>query len=204
MGSRTVEREACVCLIGEPGANRLIEGGGSTAPLGDRLWIQPVAGGNLAGYLVDHAQRRRLVILTARILQVRRLVIGEVGRLPELAQTLYEAGPRRTIEVLAGVFERLAARGLLVIDDPLVAARIFNWLIMAEPLNRAMWLGDQAVPTRDALRRHTEEGVRVFLSAPGARDALRRQTSGRLSCPSPFILPDAVVARSNWRLPEFR
>jgi TetR/AcrR family transcriptional repressor of mexJK operon len=92
-----------------------------------------------------------------------------VARFPELAQVLYERGPQRAISALAKTFERLAARGLLVIDDPLIAASHFNWLVMAEPLNKAMLLGDEAIPKPPALRRHAAEGVRVFLAAYGKR-----------------------------------
>lgn len=37
-----------------------------------------------------------------RLLQLRRLVIGEAGRFPELGQTFYEQGPGRTVAALAG------------------------------------------------------------------------------------------------------
>ena len=73
------------------------------------------------------------------------------------------------------MFERLAARGLLTIDDPSVAASHFNWVIMADPLNRAMLLGDKAIPAADALRRHVAEGVRVFLAAYATRPSHKRQ-----------------------------
>ncbi len=46
-----------------------------------------------------------------------------------------------------------------------MAASQFNWLVMAEPLNRAMLLGDSAIPKPAELRRHAEEAVRVFLAA---------------------------------------
>jgi hypothetical protein len=42
---------------------------------------------------------------------------------------------------MAVLFEHVADRGILAIDDPAVAASQFNWLIMGEPLNRAMLLG---------------------------------------------------------------
>jgi TetR/AcrR family transcriptional regulator, mexJK operon transcriptional repressor len=57
----------------------------------------------------------------------------------------------------------------LVIDDPLIAASQFNWLVMSEPLNKAMLLGDEAIPKLTALRRHAAEGVRVFLAAYGKK-----------------------------------
>ena len=122
----------------------------------------------LAGFLQAYADKQLTVVLTPRLMQLRRLVIGEVGRFPELAKVLYERGPERAVSKLAAMFKRLAAAGLLAVDDPLVAASHFNWLIMAEPLNRAMLLGDAAIPSAAALRRHTAEGVRVFLAAYAA------------------------------------
>ena len=47
--------------------------------------------------------------------------------------------------------------------------------IMADPLNRAMLLGDDAIPAAAALRRHVAEGVRVFLAAYGTRPSGKRQ-----------------------------
>ena len=75
------------------------------------------------------------------LLQLRRLVIGEVGRFPQLGRTFYERGPGRTIAALATTFERLAARGSLVVDDADLAASQFNWLVMSAPINQAMLLG---------------------------------------------------------------
>jgi TetR/AcrR family transcriptional regulator, mexJK operon transcriptional repressor len=126
-------------------------------------------GGDIAEYLRAYANRQLIVVLTPRLMQLRRLVIGEVSRFPELAKALYERGPQRATAALAKVFERLAERGLLSIDDPLVAASQFNWLIMSAPLNQAMLLGDGAIPKPAQLRRHASEGVRVFLAAYGKR-----------------------------------
>jgi TetR/AcrR family transcriptional regulator, mexJK operon transcriptional repressor len=126
-------------------------------------------GGDVAEYLVDYAYRQLKVVLTPRIMQLRRLVIGEVSRFPELAKVLYERGPARALATLGAMFERLAARGLLTIEDPAVAASHFNWLVMSAPLNQAMLLGDEAIPKPAELRRHAAEGVRVFLAAYGRR-----------------------------------
>ena len=72
-------------------------------------------------------------VMQPRLLQLRRLVIGEAGRFPELGRTFYEQGPGRTIAALATVFERLAARGVLRVNDPGLAAAQFNWLIVSPP-----------------------------------------------------------------------
>lgn len=130
---------------------------------------EPDDSADLAGYLRAYADKQLTVVLTPRLMQLRRLVIGEVSRFPDLAKVLYERGPQRALTRLTAVFERLAARGLLTIEDPSVAASHFNWLIMADPLNRAMLLGDDAIPAAAALRRHVAEGVRVFLAAYATR-----------------------------------
>ena len=120
---------------------------------------------DLESYLVGYAVRQLEVVLTPRILQLRRLVIGEVGRFPELGAALYAGGPGRAIASLAATFERLADRGALSVHDPLLAATQFNWLMMSAPLNRTMLLGDGAIPSSKELREHAREGVRMFLAA---------------------------------------
>ena len=123
----------------------------------------------LAAYLRAYAEKQLTVVLTPRLMRLRRLVIGEVSRFPDLARVLYERGPQRALTKLTAMFERLSARGLLTLDNASVAASQFNWVIMADPLNRAMLLGDEAIPTAAALRRHVAEGVRVFLAAYATR-----------------------------------
>lgn len=122
-------------------------------------------GDDLRAYLEDYACRQLAIVLTPRLMQLRRMVIGEVGRFPELGAALYESGPKRAMAALAAKFQQLTDRGLLKIDDAALAASHFNWLVMAQPLNQAMLLGNAAIPGATALRRHAAEGVRVFLAA---------------------------------------
>lgn len=129
---------------------------------------EPGDDANVDAYLRGYAHRQLAVVLTPRLMQLRRLVIGEVGRFPELARVLYERGPMRALAQLATSFTQLAERGLLVIDDPMLAASHFNWLVMSAPLNQAMLLGNAGIPTDEELRRHADEGVRVFLAAYGS------------------------------------
>jgi TetR/AcrR family transcriptional regulator, mexJK operon transcriptional repressor len=126
------------------------------------------SGDDVRTYLRDYALTQLTVVLTPRLMQLRRLVIGEVARFPELARVLHESGPKRAISQLAATFEQLAERRLLTLDDPALAASHFNWLVMAEPLNRAMLLGDDSIPSEQELRRHAEQSVQVFLAAYGA------------------------------------
>lgn len=131
--------------------------------------LELAPGAELADYLSDYAFRQLSAVLTPRVMQLRRLVIGEVGRFPELARVLYERGPRRAMLLLAELFGRLTDRGLLAIEDKAIAASHFNWLVMAQPLNEAMLLGDSAIPSPAQLRRYADEGVRVFLAAYAVR-----------------------------------
>jgi TetR/AcrR family transcriptional repressor of mexJK operon len=125
--------------------------------------------GDVEADLRDLARRQLALVIQPRILQLRRLVIGEAGRFPELGRTFYERGPGRTIAALATAFERLAERGVLQLDDPPLAAAHFNWLIMSIPLNQAMLCGDDEPPTPADLDRYADTGVRVFLAAYGHR-----------------------------------
>lgn len=123
--------------------------------------------GDVEADLRDVARRQLAKVMQPRVLQLRRLVIGEAGRFPELGRTFYDLGPGRTIATLATVFEQLAERGLLRLDDARLAAEHFNWLVMSIPLNRAMLLGDDEPPAPGELERYADAGVRVFLAAYG-------------------------------------
>lgn len=120
--------------------------------------------GDIEADLRDIACRLLNGVVQPRLLQLRRLVIGEASRFPDLGRTFYERGPGRTIAALAIAFERLDARGVLRLDDPELAAAHFNWLIMSAPLNEAMLLGGNQPPAPADLKLHTDSGVRVFLA----------------------------------------
>ena len=126
---------------------------------------------SLTTYLYEYAHTQLTIVLTPHLMQLRRLVIGEVSRFPELAKVLYERGPQRAIGILSAIFEDLSRQGLLKLDDPLVAASHFNWLVMADPVNRVMLMGDSAILTKDEVHRHVVEGVRIFLAAYGVRSS---------------------------------
>jgi TetR/AcrR family transcriptional regulator, mexJK operon transcriptional repressor len=106
-------------------------------------------------------------VMQPQLMQLRRLVIGEAGRFPELGRAFYERGAGRTVAALTTSFERLTERGLLRAPDPPLAAAHFNWLVMAAPVNRAMLLGDAAIPSAAELDRYAEGGVKAFLAAYG-------------------------------------
>jgi TetR/AcrR family transcriptional repressor of mexJK operon len=111
------------------------------------------------------ARRQLRAVMEPRLLQLRRLVIGESGRFPQLGRLFYKRGPERTIDALATMFERLASQGVLELDDPRLAAAHFNWLVMSIPLNQAMLLGEDEPATSAELNRYADAGVRAFLAA---------------------------------------
>ena len=84
---------------------------------------------------------------------------------PKLGQSFYELGPGRTIKELTAVFRRLDRRNLLRIPDAARAASDFNWLIMSEPINKAMLLGNDQPPSRSSINRWADQAVRTFLAA---------------------------------------
>jgi len=128
------------------------------APLDDR----PVQ-----DFLLDAATEQLNVVLTPRLMQLRRMVIGEVERFPELGRALFENGPQQAITRLARACAHYTAIGQLHTPDPIEAASFFNWIVMGAPTSAAMLLGDAGLPGREARQKHAAESVRIFLCAYG-------------------------------------
>jgi TetR/AcrR family transcriptional regulator, mexJK operon transcriptional repressor len=63
------------------------------------------------------------------------------------------------------VFEQLAERGALDIDDPRLAAAHFNWLVMSIPLNQAMLRGTDEPASPEELDGYADAGVGAFVRA---------------------------------------
>ena len=120
---------------------------------------------NLEVDLVNHACDQLTGVLQPEPMQLRRLIIAEATTFPALGRALYDLGPGRTIAELAKVFARLHDRGLLEVNDPGRAGSDFNWLVMSEPLNRAMLLGETEPPDQAAIKEWAGQAVRTFLAA---------------------------------------
>ena len=114
--------------------------------------------------LAEFARRYLSTVIQPSVLQLRRLVIAEAGRFPDLARTYYKRLPERTVSMLAAALAQLTDRGLLRIDDTIEAASHFAWLILASPLDRAMFFGPTTLPQSD-IDRIAAAAVRVFLAA---------------------------------------
>ena len=101
-------------------------------------------------------------------LRLRRLVIGEASRFPDLGRAYERQGPGRALAAWTTAFKRLADEGLLRLQDPALAAAHFQALVLTTPLNHAMLTGDDRPPEATQLKRYTDSAVNVFLAAYGS------------------------------------
>ncbi len=127
--------------------------------------------------LVALAEQLIASIWQPEVLRLRRLVIGEAGRFPQLGLAYWERGFQAGVSALAGSIDTLARRGRLAVDDPQLAAQHLAGLVLWVPLNRAMFAGGEERLPAAELERIARSGVRVFLGAYGigaAQDAPAR------------------------------
>lgn len=115
--------------------------------------------------LKKFARQHIVVVTQPHLIQMRRMIIAESGRFPELASTWHRAAPERAHATLATQIKALADRGLLQAPDPLLAAQLLNYLILSVPVNEAMFTGRDKPFSRRHLYRYADEAVRVFLAA---------------------------------------
>jgi TetR/AcrR family transcriptional repressor of mexJK operon len=117
--------------------------------------------------LRDLARRYIRLVSRPEVLRLRRLVLGEVGRFPELARSYYERVPGRVYDGLTALFADLTEQGRLKADEPSLAAQHFAWLTLGGSLDRGMFYPvDEGVDEVD-LDRMADAAARVFLAAYG-------------------------------------
>jgi TetR/AcrR family transcriptional regulator, mexJK operon transcriptional repressor len=120
----------------------------------------------LRAALTELARRYLDGVLQPHVLALRRLIIAEAERFPDLARTYFEEAPARAIEVIADALRDYAGRGLLTVGDYGLAAAHFAYLTLGIPLDRAQFHPGERLSAaeRDRL---AAEAVRVFLAAYG-------------------------------------
>lgn len=141
---------------------------GATESLTHDMLASLSASDNLEHDLRQFARRHIDEVTQPHLIQLRRIIIAEADRFPELAKTWFANGPERAHATMATQFQELERRGLLTMPDPLLAAQHFNWLILSIPLNKAMFHPDYTFPRRE-LNRYADEAVRIFLAAYAAK-----------------------------------
>lgn len=121
--------------------------------------------------LREYARFHLSVVMQPELLRLRRMLIGEAERFPDLARAWFANGPELSIAMFASWFAALHRRGLLNVPDPTMAGEHYNWLILSTPVNRAMSEPlDRPLYTRRQLDHYADEAVRVFLAAYAAAD----------------------------------
>jgi TetR/AcrR family transcriptional regulator, mexJK operon transcriptional repressor len=125
-------------------------------------------------------------LMQPRVLRLRRLVMANADRFPEVGRSWYEQGFERVLVTLATRFEGLASSNLLHVTDPLLAANHFVGLLLWIPINKAMFTGDHHSSPHE-LERLAAAAVRAFLAGYGPSDrtaAKSEQAIGAVNGPS--------------------
>jgi AcrR family transcriptional regulator len=93
---------------------------------------------------------------------VLRLALGEYNRFPELARTVWEAGPARTYASFHAFIAERERRGELEVDDPQIAAEQFiGGLVAHQQLKIAFGMTEP--PTQTETEERVTEAVRWFV-----------------------------------------
>lgn len=107
-------------------------------------------------------------LLQPDVLRLRRLIIAEADRFPEVGRAWFDHGFDRTLVIVGEGLRELADRGLLRdLDDPTLAAYQFAGLVMYQPMNQIMFAGTDALPPADRLERIADTAVEMFLATYG-------------------------------------
>lgn len=120
--------------------------------------------GELARWLLNFLTR-------PEVRRLRRLVIGEAGRFPQLGRGWYQKGFQPAMATIADAFRRLAEQGQLRLADPVLAANHFAGLVLWAPVNRVMFCGDDEQLTAEEIDRYADAAVHAFLAAYGSPPA---------------------------------
>jgi TetR/AcrR family transcriptional repressor of mexJK operon len=114
--------------------------------------------------LADLARFYATAVLAPPVLQLRRLVISEADRFPDLAEAYFEQAPSRGLEAVAEGLRRLDDRGLLRVEDSSTAATHFAYLVLGPLIDRALFHPHHHT-TAAEIAQVSEAGVKVFIAA---------------------------------------
>jgi TetR/AcrR family transcriptional regulator, mexJK operon transcriptional repressor len=119
---------------------------------------------DLRTVLTDLARRYIDGVLRPNVLSLRRLIIAEAERFPDLARAYFEQAPSRGIDVIADALRSYEQRGLLDLGDARLAAAQLAYLVLGIPQDRAQFCPHER-PSPAERDRLAAEAVRVFLAA---------------------------------------
>jgi AcrR family transcriptional regulator len=100
--------------------------------------------------------------LSEETIAMNRLVIRESCQFPEIAATFYETAILPTTKAMADWLRRQSERGLIALDDPLMAAEMLRGMMIMEP-QRAVMLGRRPAPDRSEIAARAKRCAQLFL-----------------------------------------
>lgn len=115
--------------------------------------------------LRDLARRHLTAVTQPQVLRLRRLIILEATRFPDLAAEYYRRAPGLVLDALTHAFQELHARGELKAPNARRAAEHYSYLILGATLDNALFDPDGPTPSKRSLERVASEGVDAFLAA---------------------------------------
>jgi len=129
------------------------------------------APGPLETILARSARRMLAMALEPEALALRRLLLAEAERFPELVEIVIGEGAAKAVERIAALLAEATRTDGLRVEDPLFAATQFQEMILSVPMRRAMGFGK---PLSEAeLDAWAERSVALFLQGCGGSPTAR-------------------------------
>ncbi|ESZ00587.1 MULTISPECIES: TetR/AcrR family transcriptional regulator [Mesorhizobium] len=122
----------------------------------------------MQGGLQQLARRLITMLMDEELLKLRRLIIANADRMPQLGRSWYDNGFERMLASTASCFEKLTNRGLMRTSDPHLAASHLFGMLLWIPMNEAMFTGSNG-RSKAELERHADASVEAFLVTYGVQ-----------------------------------
>jgi TetR/AcrR family transcriptional repressor of mexJK operon len=111
------------------------------------------------------ARHLAAAVLRGPVLPLRRLLVSEARRFPDLALEYRRRAPEAVLRALSAALQELADSGQLRLESADIAAEHFAFLIMGADMDRGMFDADTASEAR--VRERADAGAAAFLRAYG-------------------------------------
>ena len=126
---------------------------------------EALQGEDLEAALGRLARRYLGFVARSEVLRLRRLIIGEAARFPDLARRYYELIPGRVYAALADRFAELQKQGRIRAGNASEAASHFAWLTLGLTLDRGMFYPVESALLNLDLDEQAAAAARVFVAA---------------------------------------
>jgi TetR/AcrR family transcriptional regulator, mexJK operon transcriptional repressor len=126
---------------------------------------QVVRGDDVTEELRELGLLHARAVLGGRIVPLRRLLIREASRFPDLARDYYERAPRKVMATIAEALRRFADRDHLDVDDADRAAEQFAFLVLGASLDEALFDPEGRPTSDEVVEARARAGVETFLRA---------------------------------------